>query len=317
MESVVSMSVAACTSFVMFYQYCNYFELEHFTQSGVALSVDWQYSNNQCGIAIAIGIVASGLCLLVVVFMGIMRQMFNRIRDKVDELTPLNGTIVCAVLGGVLVGIISWVLPLTIGDGSLGTSAAIRLTFQQRHSPTDDGTQYMTPEVLLHSLIGKVFTLAVSLNCGFSGGFVFPMLSIGTFAGCVMALYYTSLPTGLCVSCFMAAVPAGICPMPFSLLGIAVYCFYFGIYQTVPIFVSIITSYTVICGSGLFGVLAERGNEAALQRKSDIRERSAHQWPSVENATAYIPPSSPATNPMQVAAPGAVAGALKEPLMES
>jgi H+/Cl- antiporter ClcA len=313
MESVVSMSVAACISFVMFYQYCNYFELEHFTQAGVALSVDWQYSNNQCGMAILIGIVSAGICLLVVIFMGIMRQIFNRIRDKVDLMTPLNGTIVCAVLGGVLVGTISWVLPLTIGDGSLGTSAAIRLTFQESHySGERDEPQYMTAQLLLHSAIGKIFTLAVSLNCGFAGGFVFPMLSIGTFAGCVMALYYPSLPVGFCVSCFMAAVPAGICPMPFTLLGIAVYCFYFGIYQTVPIFISIITSYTVICGSGLFGILAHRGNEAAELRKSEMREREANKHQpdhSGEASFPYVAPSPVVVNPMSTS------NSLKAPLI--
>ena len=67
----------------------------------------------------------------------------------------------------------------------------------------------MTAHLLLNCLFAKMFTLAVSLNCGFAGGFVFPMLSIGTFSGCIMSLYYKHYPVGFCVSCFMAAVPAG------------------------------------------------------------------------------------------------------------
>ena len=61
--------------------------------------------------------------------------------------------------------------------------------------------------------------------------------------------------------------------MPFTLLGIAVYCFYFGIYQTVPIYISIITSYTVVCGSGIFRRLADKGNAAAVARESELKEQ--------------------------------------------
>ena len=61
--------------------------------------------------------------------------------------------------------------------------------------------------------------------------------------------------------------------MPFTLLGIAVYCFYFGIYQTVPIYIAIITSYTVVCGSGIFRKLADRGNAAAIARKQEMKEQ--------------------------------------------
>ena len=34
---------------------------------------------------------------------------------------------------------------------------------------------------------------------------------------------------------------------------------YFGLYQTIPIFICVITSYTVVCGSGLFKALVDRG----------------------------------------------------------
>ena len=37
MESIVSLSVGACVSFVIFYQYCDYFDLSHITQDGVVV----------------------------------------------------------------------------------------------------------------------------------------------------------------------------------------------------------------------------------------------------------------------------------------
>ena len=73
------------------------------------------------------------------------------------------------------------------------------------------------------------------------------------------------------------AVPAAICPMPFTLLGIVVYCFYFGLYQTVPIYVSIVTSYLIVCGSGLFRKLADRGDALAAERKAQLEKQQAAQ----------------------------------------
>ena len=43
------------------------------------------------------------------------------------------------------------------------------------------------------------------------------------------------------------------------LIGIPIYILYFGLYQTIPIFICVCTSYTVVCGSGLFKALADRG----------------------------------------------------------
>ena len=51
--------------------------------------------------------------------------------------------------------------------------------------------------------------------------------------------------------------------MPFTLIGIPIYILYFGLYQTIPIFICVITSYTVVCGSGLFKALADRGKANA------------------------------------------------------
>jgi len=90
-------------------------------------------------------------------------------------------------------------------------------------------------------------------------GFVFPMIAVGAMCGAVAYQQYDYLPLGLCVGCFLAGVPAGICPMPFTLVGIPIYILYFGLYQTIPIFICVITSYTVVCGSGLFKTLADRG----------------------------------------------------------
>lgn len=219
-----------------------------------------------------------------VIGLGIMKQIFNRIRDRLEN-TKLNGTIVTAVIGGVVVGTISWVLPLTIGDGNMAFAPIIKLTFQQVQSYTMDDVPggMMTAHLLICSMFAKMFSLGVSMNCGFVGGFVFPMLTIGCMAGGAAALTYIDQPPGFCIACFMTAVPAGICPMPFTLLGIGVYCFFFGLYQTVPIYIAIMTSYVVVCGSGIFRKLADRGDAAAALRAQQKGEVDKNEEDTIVN----------------------------------
>lgn len=220
---------------------------------------------------------------------GICRQFFNRLRDRLDA-KGLSGTIIAPLVGGLIVGTIGWALPLTIGDGNMSVAPTISLTFQQVEQykvGVDDlsGEQigHMTAHLLLCCAFAKMCTLAVSLNCGLVGGLVFPLITIGVFSGCTASLYYPYLPVGFCVSCFMAAVPGGICPMPFTLIGIAIYSFFFGSYQTIPIYIATITSYTVVCGSGIFKALADRGEAAQAERKKMLQEREKGADSEVSN----------------------------------
>ena len=54
--------------------------------------------------------------------------------------------------------------------------------------------------------------------------------------------------------------------MPYTMTLLAVIIFFFGTYQTIPIFVSVITTYTIICGSGLLKAitLRQRANEVSV-----------------------------------------------------
>jgi len=51
----------------------------------------------------------------------------------------------------------------------------------------------------------RMVILAVSMNCGFVGGFIYPMLTIGTIAGAICSEYYDYLPFGFSF-CFVLVV---------------------------------------------------------------------------------------------------------------
>lgn len=159
-----------------------------------------------------------------------------------------------------MLGLLAYVVPLSFGNGHAVNSAVIS---------NFDG--YST-HLLLVTAATRVFTLAVSMNCGFVGGFVLPTISIGIVCGVICHKEYDYIPLGMAVTCFMTALPAAICPMPFTLFGIAASVFFLGLYQTVPVFVGCITSYLMLTGIGLLGALQERArkNEQKKETSSGI-----------------------------------------------
>lgn len=118
-----------------------------------------------------------------------------------------------------------------------------------------------------------MFTLAVSMNCGMVGGFVFPVITIGLIAGTICHQQYEDIPLGMCVTCFLAAVPASICPMPFTLVCLSCFLFFLGLQQTIPVFISCITAYLLFTGMGIMGALQARAQEQDKLRKERLRKQ--------------------------------------------
>ncbi|CAE7623087.1 unnamed protein product, partial [Symbiodinium microadriaticum] len=168
------------------------------------LSVNWEFELWQCATAVVIGTVCSASSLCILVAVGIVKQILLRIKDKCDATKFLSGTIVIATLGGLVIGIVDVVVPLAVGNGHQSTISIIQ------------GVQDYSTHVLLVTAFARCFTMAISMNCGFVGGFIFPVISIGVIAGVVCHQQYDYIPLGMSLACFIAAMPAAICPMPFT-----------------------------------------------------------------------------------------------------
>jgi H+/Cl- antiporter ClcA len=247
MESTLLMSIPAIASFMVFfsiqeYTWINEIEANH------QLSLNWKFEKWQCGAAILIGMASAGISLISLVGVGLVKQVLLRIKQRVDN-TKLNSTIVVATLGGFLIGLTNYALPLTIGRGHLVSSALIK------------GSTQLNPRLLRCSIFGRSFTMAVSMNCGFVGGFVMPLISIGLICGVLCHKQYDSIPLGMSLACFIAAVPSALCPMPFTLLGVSCYVFFLGLQQTLPVFISCIVAYLCLTGIGVLGAMQERAKK--------------------------------------------------------
>ena len=170
-------------------------------------------------------------------------------------------------------GIIEYVVPLAVGNGHQSSVSIIR------------GVEDYSTHLLLCTAFARVFTMAISMNCGFIGGFIFPVISIGVIAGVVCHQQYDYIPLGMSLSCFIAAMPSAICPMPFTLFGIVACIFFLGLQQTVPVFIACITAYLMFVGIGMFSALQDRANKAALKRAKEkhAKEQALTPYNKKEN----------------------------------
>ena len=111
------------------------------------------------------------------------------------------------------------------------------------------------------------------MNCGFVGGFVMPMISMGLITGVLCHKQYDDIPLGMAVSCFLAAVPSAICPIPYTMMGVSCFVFFLGLQQTVPVFISCVVAYMCLTGIGVLGALQERANKnKAPAEEDDVKD---------------------------------------------
>lgn len=194
-----------------------------------------------------IGIVAGALCTMVMITIGITKQIFQRMRLRLARV-PFLQELLPPTIGGLIIGLVNWSLPLTVGNGN------IVFPYLIKYGANSD----ISTKLLVCTGFARMALLGVSMNCGFCGGIIFPFLTMGMIAGCVMYQHFDYVPKGLCIAGFMVALPSGIVPMPFTFVALVVCIYYFGLYQIAPLFIAAITSYMVVSGSGLFKKLTSR-----------------------------------------------------------
>lgn len=245
MESTIVLSIAAVIGFTVYYEMVGVTYLDYLQDAGIKLSLEWikdGFHDWQISTGFFIGIVSAALCFGVLLTVGICKQIFFRIRQRLEQRNLLFlKEVLPPTIGGLAIGCVNYALPLTVGNGN------IIFTYLIKYGSAGDISQ----NLLLCTGFARMFLLGVSMNCGFCGGIIFPFLTMGIIAGDIMYLNYGYVPRALCIACFMISIPCGVVPMPFTFSCLVIFMFYFGIYQTVPIFVASFTSYLLLCGSGL------------------------------------------------------------------
>jgi H+/Cl- antiporter ClcA len=173
-------------------------------------------------------------------------------------VVPLVGNqVLRATLGGLAMGSIALVLPLTLASGKGQLGAAIE-AFEQ-----------ITAAFLVAVVVGKIVAVAIALTTGFIGGPVMPSLFIGGTAGLAIHALVPDIPITLAFVCMLVAVPGVSLGAPFTMALLAALTVGVGAVETVPAVIAVVTAYTTTAGLGWFGMPVDNArvdiDEATVQ----------------------------------------------------
>ena len=269
MEVLTVLSVPAIISFAMFYSIGPLAYLPTL-EAVYGLSELWEFELIHCLYGFIIGAISGFICLLQLISVGVCKQVFVRLRQRCDATKFISGTIISPAIGGLVLGLIYYTLPLTVGDGNLVSAPLIKQAAYKHH---------IDEALLLQSAFAKMLCLAVSMNCGMIGGFIFPMLTNGIIAAVIAYQRHPDVPFLLLISCFMAGIPSGVCPMPITLMALPACLFFVGLEQTAPIFIASITSYLVVVGSGVFKAIQTRAQAGRASMSEEPDEAQYDAFP--------------------------------------
>ena len=214
-EGILPQLVAATVAFAVFFGVVGTTFLNSF-----AVPVD-DFASSHLLIGLVLGVVSS---LIMIVFVIIVKLI------QVAAAKLPNG-LARGVIGGALVGLIAFALPLTVGAGNDQLTTVI------------DESASISIWLLVAVLIGKMLAMAISLATGFIGGNVLPMLFVGGTAGVVVHLMFPDVPDAIAVGCMLAAVPGATIKAPIGLTFIAVLAVGLGPLTAAPVVIAVAASY--------------------------------------------------------------------------
>ena len=216
--SLIPQLIASTIGFVIFYAVVGR------TFLGSYEVPPYEFEIVDMAIAVGLGVLSA---IVMLVFVGVILAV-----KWVCDLIP--NPYVLGILGGATVGLIAMALPLTVGAGQSQLGVVI------------DDPAALGVGLLIIVLLAKMVAMALSLEVGFMGGNVFPLIFMGGTAGTVVYLAFPDMPVALAVSCMLAAVPGSFLRAPVSMIFIAVVALALGAETTAPVAVAVVTSYLIV-----------------------------------------------------------------------
>jgi H+/Cl- antiporter ClcA len=200
---------------------------------GVFAMPDYEIRFWHFAAALVLGLVAAALSWV----MGIMVFYLRR------RVVPLLAhPVLRSTVGGLVLGVIAMVVPLTLASGKGQLSAAIA------------NFEALGTTLLIVVVFAKILAVATALATGFIGGPVMPSLFIGGTAGLVIHLLVPELPIAVAFSSMLVAVPGVSVGAPFSMVLLAGLTVGTGAVNASVAGVAVLTAYTVTVGVGWFGL---------------------------------------------------------------
>ncbi|CAK0790446.1 unnamed protein product, partial [Prorocentrum cordatum] len=211
-----------------------------------------EHSNAVLPKAVLLGVIGAMASLVQGVVGAVVKLIFAKIGAGIERSlgTPARITALCS-LAGLLTGVLGYMCPmsLTSGKDTMLPMIASRLT------PDPTGSSWY----LLWIAVAKTLSFSVASAGGMVGGPFFPVLFVGVVIGQMCALIpldWGPHPTAVTVPVVMTCMPGSVFPIPFTLVAVALSFFHLDAEGCVPILIGIMTSYTLVVGSGLFRAMS-------------------------------------------------------------
>jgi H+/Cl- antiporter ClcA len=204
--------------------YVIFFGVTGETMLGAFAVPGYTFENEHLLLGVFLGIFAAFTLLIYAAVGNVVRRVVARV--KIPWLY--------AAVGGGLIGLIAFALPLTATGGSsqLGYTA--------------DNVTTLGTGLLIAALLGKMVTMTLSQEVGFLGGTVFPILFIGGTAGALVHAIFPDIPASLAMASMIAAVPGATISAPVSFILIGVGGVALGPAGVAPVGIAVITAYLAI-----------------------------------------------------------------------
>jgi chloride channel protein, CIC family len=235
--SIIPQLIASLVGFVVFYS------VEGRTFLGSYEVPPYDFEVLHLALAVGLGVIAAFVML---VFLGVIIAV-KRASAVITNRYALG------VVGGAIVGLIAFALPLTIGSGQSQLGVVI------------GSAEKLGIGLLIVVLVAKMAAMSLSLQLGFMGGNVFPAIFIGGTAGIVVSLIFPDMPEALAVGCLLAAVPGSYLRAPVSMVLVSAIALYLAPETIAPVAVSVVTAYLLI-SAVRYVIARRRGADASEGR---------------------------------------------------
>ncbi len=214
-QGILPQLIAAAVAFAVFYGVVGTTFLNSF-----AVPVD-DFASWHLLVGVGLGIASSLIMIVFVIIVKLIQLLAGKLPNAWAR----------GLVGGALVGLIAFALPLTVGAGNDQLTTVI------------DESASISIWLLVAVLVGKMLAMAVSLSAGFIGGNVLPMLFVGGTAGVMVHLTFPDIPDAIAVACMLAAVPGATIKAPIGITFIAVLAVGLGPLTAAPVVVAVATAY--------------------------------------------------------------------------
>ena len=197
------------------------------------------YSTTDVFIGIFFGLMGAALALVYFIIAGLTKGLTGKAKVLLDDKVGKEKRIlILATVGGTLFGVLGYIFPLTVGDGSYQIGTVI----------IEGGN--MSTAVLVASLFVKMTTFWISNETGFVGGLLYPLLLMGSLIGRIF-VNELGWSWGSCMAPGLVSIVSAFVPVPLGMMVLSMSVFNLSSRGGISTLICVVTAHLLFVGTGI------------------------------------------------------------------